>query len=131
MEKNESSESNSQSKIKSQGLINYTDAQVLSDNYISFAEPSAHKDRTIRRISLPISDLMGLLKGWVDNGYNTVTIAAGRTAQNINIVMLGAGETGSAEKWVDCYDVFPEASVGKYGDGSGLLFCPPPAVCEL
>ena len=131
MEKNESSESNSQSKIKSQGLINYTDAQVLSNNYISFAEPSAHKDRTIRRISLPISDLMGLLKGWVDNGYNTVTIAAGRTAQNINIVMLGAGETGSAEKWVDCYDVFPEASVGKYGDGSGLLFCPPPAVCEL
>lgn len=131
MEKNESSESNSQSKIKSQGLINYTDAQVFSDNYISFAEPSAHKDRTIRRISLPISDLMGLLKGWVDNGYNTVTIAAGRTAQNINIVMLGAGETGSAEKWVDCYDVFPEASVGKYGDGSGLLFCPPPAVCEL
>ena len=130
METNESIESDSQPKIKRQQPISDLEAQELSNKYISFTETSASKDRTVRRISLPINELMRLLKGWEDEHY-TVTIAVGRTVESINIVMLGAGDTSSAEVWVDCYDVFPEASVGRYGDDSGQLFCPPPAVCRL
>ena len=131
MEMNESSESNSESKIKSQGLINYTDAQVLSDNYISFTETSASKDRTVRRISLPLKQLRQLLEDWDIKKYTRVTIAAGRTNGEIGIVMLGAGDDSSAKVWVDCYDVFTEAEIGIPGDDSGLLFCPPPAICKL
>ena len=131
MEKNELSESNSDSKIKSPGLIKSVDVQVLSDNYISFTETSASKDRTVRRISLPIIKLWEMLEVWKDEGYKTVTIAAGRTDGKIGIVMLGAGDDSSVKEWVNCYDVFSEAQIGKPGDNSGKLFCPPPAVCEL
>ena len=130
MEKNDAIENNTHSKTKRQKPIGNPDAKVLSDNYINFTENIFTKDRTVKRISLPIIELKRLLERW-EGDYTTLTIAVGRTDERIGIVMLGAGDTSSTKEWVDCYDVFPETFVGKYGDGSGMLFCPPPAVCEL
>ena len=131
METNESTESDSQPKIKRQQPMSDLEAQELSDKYISFTENFLSKNRTVRRISLPIIKLREMLEVWERKGYNTVTIAAGRTDGEIGIVMLGAGNDSSAKEWVNCYDVFSETSVGRLGDDSGLLFCPPPAVCKL
>ena len=100
----------------------------LSGSYISFAETSFTKDRAIRKITLPVSELQTLLSNG-SKQWQTIQLIPGRNT-NRQMTMVIALSDGTTTNYHEIYEVFSEAAVGKLGDLSGKALCPPP-ICDI
>ena len=100
----------------------------LSSSYINFAETSFTKNRAVRKITLPVSELQTLLS----NGgkqWQTIQLIPGRNIDR-QMTMVIALSDGTTTNYHEIYEVFSEAAVGKLGDQSGKALCPPP-ICDI